>query len=67
MPWNFVCRFSDLSLLMLIHGPVSMNTRSLLDSNHEDGRFISAKGKNVIVIGGGDSKFCIPLAFYIAH
>ena len=52
---------------MLIHGPVSMNTRSLLDSNHEDGRFISAKGKNVIVIGGGDSKFCIPLAFYIAH
>lgn len=31
------------------------NTKSLLDSNHEDGRYISAKGKNVIVIGGGDT------------
>ena len=31
------------------------NTRSLLDSNHEDGRFISAADKNVIVIGGGDT------------
>lgn len=31
------------------------NTRSLLDSGHKDGRFISARGKNVIVIGGGDT------------
>jgi glutamate synthase (NADPH/NADH) small chain len=31
------------------------NTKSLLDSSHEDGRFISARGKNVIVIGGGDT------------
>jgi glutamate synthase (NADPH) small chain len=31
------------------------NTKSLLDSNHADGRYISAKGKNVIVIGGGDT------------
>ena len=31
------------------------NTKSLLDSNHEDGRYISAKGKRVIVIGGGDT------------
>jgi glutamate synthase (NADPH) small chain len=31
------------------------NTRSLLDSNLEDGRYISAKGKKVIVIGGGDT------------
>ena len=31
------------------------NTRSLLDSRHEDGRFISAQGKDVIVIGGGDT------------
>ena len=29
------------------------NTKSLLNSNHADGRFISAKGKDVIVIGGG--------------
>jgi glutamate synthase (NADPH) small chain len=31
------------------------NTRSLLDSNHADGRFLSAKDKDVIVIGGGDT------------
>ena len=31
------------------------NTKSLLDSNHQNGEFISAKGKNVIVIGGGDT------------
>ncbi len=31
------------------------NTRSLLDSNHEDGRYLSAKDKDVIVIGGGDT------------
>ena len=31
------------------------NTKSLLDSNHEDGRYLSAKGKDVIVIGGGDT------------
>ena len=31
------------------------NTKSLLDSNHEDGHYISAKDKDVIVIGGGDT------------
>ncbi|MFG6113778.1 glutamate synthase subunit beta [Halobacillus sp. MO56] len=31
------------------------NTKSLLDSNHEDGNYISAKDKDVIVIGGGDT------------
>ena len=31
------------------------NTKSLLDSEHKDGNYISAKGKNVIVIGGGDT------------
>ena len=31
------------------------NTRSLLDSNHEDGKFLLAKDKDVIVIGGGDT------------
>ena len=34
-----------------LHG----NTKSLLDSNHEDGRYLSAKDKDVIVIGGGDT------------
>ncbi len=31
------------------------NTKSFLDSNHEDGRYLSAKDKDVIVIGGGDT------------
>jgi glutamate synthase (NADPH) small chain len=31
------------------------NTKSLLDSGHEDGSYISAEGKDVIVIGGGDT------------
>ncbi|MEX1039600.1 MAG: glutamate synthase subunit beta [Pirellulaceae bacterium] len=31
------------------------NTKSLLDSKHADGNYISAEGKNVIVIGGGDT------------
>jgi len=31
------------------------NTKSLLDSNLTDGKYISAKGKRVIVIGGGDT------------
>jgi glutamate synthase (NADPH/NADH) small chain len=31
------------------------NTRSLLDSGHADGRYISAAGKDVVVLGGGDT------------
>ncbi|MCC6421799.1 MAG: glutamate synthase small subunit [Gemmataceae bacterium] len=31
------------------------NTRSLLDSGHADGNYISAKDRDVIVIGGGDT------------
>jgi glutamate synthase (NADPH/NADH) small chain len=31
------------------------NTQSLLDSNLENGAYISARGKDVIVIGGGDT------------
>lgn len=30
-------------------------TKSLLDSGLEDGKYIQAKGKNVLVIGGGDT------------
>ncbi len=30
-------------------------TKSLLDSDLKDGKYISAKGKNVLVIGGGDT------------
>jgi glutamate synthase (NADPH/NADH) small chain len=31
------------------------NTKSLLDSHHRDGCFLSAKDKHVVVIGGGDT------------
>lgn len=31
------------------------NTKSFLDSDLEDGKYISAKGKKVVVIGGGDT------------
>ena len=31
------------------------NTRSLLDSQHRDGAYLSARDKDVIVIGGGDT------------
>jgi NAD(P)H-dependent glutamate synthase small subunit len=34
---------------------LSRNTKSLLDSDLGDGRYISAQGKRVIVIGGGDT------------
>ncbi|HEX9401885.1 MAG TPA: glutamate synthase subunit beta [Anaeromyxobacter sp.] len=34
---------------------LTANTKSLLDSKHADGKFISAKGKHVVVIGGGDT------------
>jgi NAD(P)H-dependent glutamate synthase small subunit len=34
---------------------LSANTKSLLDSKHDDDAYISAKGKDVIVIGGGDT------------
>ncbi len=31
------------------------NTKSLLDSQHADGQYISARDKDVVVIGGGDT------------
>ena len=34
---------------------LTANTKSLLDSGLEDGSYISARDKNVIVIGGGDT------------
>ena len=34
---------------------LTANTKSLLDSNLQDGNYISAKDKHVIVIGGGDT------------
>ena len=34
---------------------LTLNTKSYLDSRFEDGNYLSAKGKKVIVIGGGDT------------
>jgi len=34
---------------------LTANTRSLLDSRHADGKYLSAKDKHVVVIGGGDT------------
>ncbi len=34
---------------------LSQNTKSLLDSNLKDEKFINARGKDVLVIGGGDT------------
>ena len=34
---------------------LTANTKSLLDSNHADGNYINVEGKNVLVIGGGDT------------
>ena len=34
---------------------LTTTTKSLLDSNFEDGQFMDTKGKDVIVIGGGDT------------
>jgi glutamate synthase (NADPH/NADH) small chain len=34
---------------------LTLNTKSLLDSRHRDGNYIPAHGKDVIVIGGGDT------------
>lgn len=34
---------------------LTLNTKSLLDSGLQDGRYLSAAGKDVVVIGGGDT------------
>ena len=45
----------DLSGIHFAMEFLTANTKSLLDSEHADGAYISAKGKKVIVIGGGDT------------
>ena len=46
---------SDLNGVYFAVDFLHRNTKSLLDSVHQDGNYISAKGKDVIVIGGGDT------------
>ncbi|MFT3950551.1 MAG: glutamate synthase subunit beta [Oscillospiraceae bacterium] len=46
---------SDLKGVHFAVDFLTQNTKSLLDSKLADGKFISAKDKNVVVIGGGDT------------
>lgn len=46
---------SDLKGVYQAMDFLTANTKSLLDSNHKDGKYIDAKDKDVIVIGGGDT------------
>jgi len=45
----------DLNGIHFAMNFLTANTKSLLDSNLADGNYISAKDKNVVVIGGGDT------------
>ncbi|XP_021764217.1 glutamate synthase 1 [NADH], chloroplastic-like isoform X2 [Chenopodium quinoa] len=45
----------DLSGIHFAMEFLHANTKSLLDSNLQDGNYISAEGKKVVVIGGGDT------------
>jgi glutamate synthase (NADPH/NADH) small chain len=45
----------DLNGVLFAMDFLRPNTRSLLDSDHRDGKYPSANGKDVIVIGGGDT------------
>ncbi|HUS40562.1 MAG TPA: glutamate synthase subunit beta [Pirellulales bacterium] len=49
------CPGRDLEGIHFAMDFLTRNTKSLLDSNLDDGHYLSAKGKNVIVIGGGDT------------
>ncbi|RIJ63944.1 glutamate synthase subunit beta [Rummeliibacillus sp. POC4] len=46
---------SDSEGVVLAMDYLTSTTKSLLDSNFEDGQYLDMKGKNVIVIGGGDT------------
>ena len=54
-PRMLTCEGADLKGVHYAVDFLKANTKSLLDSNLEDRMFISAEGKNVIVVGGGDT------------
>lgn len=45
----------DLKGIYLAMDFLRANTKSLLDSGHQNGNYISAKDKHVLVVGGGDT------------
>ncbi|KAJ7545860.1 hypothetical protein O6H91_08G013200 [Diphasiastrum complanatum] len=54
-PRDFSIPGRDLNGIHFAMDFLHANTKSLLDSNLQDGNFISAKDKRVVVIGGGDT------------
>ena len=54
-PRDLVIEGRELSGVHFAMDFLRPNTKSLLDSKLEDGRYISAKSKRVVVIGGGDT------------
>lgn len=54
-PRELAIRGRDLEGIHYAMDYLHLNTKSLLDSKLKDGNFISAEGKDVIVIGGGDT------------
>ncbi|XP_022890356.1 glutamate synthase 1 [NADH], chloroplastic isoform X1 [Olea europaea var. sylvestris] len=54
-PRNLLVPGRELSGVHFAMEFLHANTKSLLDSNLKDGKYISAKGKKVVVIGGGDT------------
>ena len=46
---------ADLRGIHLAMEFLHSNTRSLLDSGHDDGHYLNAAGKHVVVLGGGDT------------
>lgn len=54
-PRNFPIEGRDLKGIHFAMEFLHANTKSLLDSNLADGKYISAADKHVIVIGGGDT------------
>lgn len=54
-PRNVVAEGRNLKGIHFAMDYLHSNTKSMLDSNFTDGKFISAEGKDVIVIGGGDT------------
>ena len=50
-----VCPPNSKFYVSLTQFDLQLNTASLLDSGLQNGNYINAKGKDVIVIGGGDT------------
>jgi len=55
MPRDLMAEGRNLKGIYFAVQFLGASTKSLLDSNLSDGKFISADGKDVIVIGGGDT------------